>query len=146
MPPDYARHRSETSAPSDAAVGTSPVTLVHAKDHPVLADASSWSVAEVQLHYRGLPLASGHVVVTLVRDRQRRRLEFPAVADFTMTAAFTADPSPLRILDVTHLQWSGVAVRVESRCGGLGFWAASASSSRAPAAPRSAGVRRRPAE
>lgn len=146
MPPDYARHRTETSTTSAAAVGTSPVTLVHAKDHPVLADAPSWTVAEVQLHYHGLPLAHGHVVVTLVRERQRRRLEFPAVADFTMTAAFTADPSPLRILDVTHLQWSGIAVRVESRCGGLGFWAASVSSSRAAAAPRPTAGRRRAAE
>lgn len=127
-------------------MGTPPVTLVHAKDHPVLADAPAWTVAEVQLHYSGPPRGHGQVVVTIVRQRQRRRLEFPAVADFTMTAAFISDPSPLRILDVTHLQWSGIAVRVESQCGGLGFWAASVSSARAPAAPRPMGGRRRAAE
>jgi hypothetical protein len=119
---------------------------VHAKDHPVLADAPAWTVSEVQFRYGGPPQGQGHVVVALVRERQRRRLEFPGVAEFTMTAAFAADPSPLRILDVTHLQWSGIAVRVESRCGGFGFWAASATSTRAAAAaPRAGGRRRRPA-
>jgi len=119
---------------------------VHAKDHPVLGDAPAWTVSEVQFHYSGPPQGHGHVVITLVRDQKRRRIEFPSVADFTMTTAFTADPSPLRILDVTHLQWSGVSVRVESQCGGFGFWAAAAKSGRAPAAPRHTGRRRRPAE
>lgn len=126
-------------------MGTPPVTLVHAKDHPVLVDAPAWTVAEMQVHYAGPPQGQARVSLTLVRGRQRRRLEFAAVADFAMTAAFTADPSPLRILDVTHLQWSGVAVRVQSACGGLGFWAASVTGARTPATPRPARDPRRPA-
>ena len=41
-----------------------------------------------------------------------------------------------RILDVTHLQWACVTVRVESSCGGLSFWARSVQIAAGLSAPR----------
>lgn len=100
------------------------VSLVHAKDHPVLPESASW-----RLHWLRLDLETSHgdtgtrVEMVLRREDRSLRMRCDGVADFAMRCDVV--DVALRILDVTHLQWSGIAVRVESVCGALGFWAAS---------------------
>lgn len=100
--------------------GHSAFPLVHAKDHPILPPPSPWSVMDVQVW---LPHGGNQacVLLVLVRDRDRLRLLFDDVSELTLHSGRPA--LPVRILDVTHLQWRGVAVRVETECGDLGFWA-----------------------
>ena len=106
----------------------SSVMLIHAKDHPVLRDAIAWHVAEVRyaLPQRG----DAKVVLGLRRGDESLQLRFEGVDEFSVTSEFRDPPTSggrvgVRILDVTHLQWNGVTVRVESACGGLSFWARS---------------------
>ena len=115
------------------------VTLIHAKDHPVLRDAVAWQLTEVRyaLPRRG----NARVVVGLHRADESLQLRFEGVDDFAVTSGFpNAPPSGdrvgVRILDVTHLQWNGVTVRVESSCGGLSFWARSVRIAEGLSAPR----------
>lgn len=98
------------------------VRLLHARTHPVLDATAPWSVQGVQLSTAG---GQGRVRVTLLVTREgvRQRLRFDGVTDLTLRSGRPA--LPVRILDVTHLQWRGVAVRVETECGELGFWAGS---------------------
>jgi hypothetical protein len=102
------------------------VTLIHAKDHPVLRDAVAWQLTEVRyaLPRRG----DARVVLGVSRSGESLQLRFEGVDEFSVTAGFPDAPASgdrvgVRILDVTHLQWEGVTVRVESSCGGLSFWA-----------------------
>lgn len=102
--------------------------LIHAKDHPVLQDAVAWHLTEVRyaLPRRG----DARVVLGLHRSEESLQLRFEGVDDFSVTSGFPESPASddqvrVRILDVTHLQWDGVTVRVESSCGGLAFWAGS---------------------
>jgi hypothetical protein len=102
--------------------------LIHAKDHPVLRDAVAWHVTEVRyaLPRRG----DARVVLGLHRAEESLLLRFEGVDEFSVMAGFPESPASedqvrVRILDVTHLQWNGVTVRVESSCGGLSFWARS---------------------
>ena len=104
------------------------VTLIHAKDHPVLRDAVAWQLTEVRyaLPRRG----DARVVLGVSRSGESLQLRFEGVDEFSVTAGFPDPPASgdrvgVRILDVTHLQWEGVTVRVESSCGGLSFWARS---------------------
>ena len=106
----------------------SSVTLIHAKDHPVLRDAVAWQLTEVRyaLPQRG----EARVVLGVCRSGESLQLRFEGVGDFAVTSGFPDAPTVgdrvgVRILDVTHLQWEGVTVRVESSCGGLSFWARS---------------------
>lgn len=96
--------------------------LIHAKDHPVLDPPAPWSVDDVRV---SLPdEGDGACVLLLVRrDRTCLRLQFDGVTDLTLLSGRPA--SPVRILDVTHIQWHGVTVRVETASGDLGFWAGS---------------------
>ena len=100
------------------------VTLIHAKDHPVLSHASSWSVEGVSFLSR-TPIGEARVDLRLCRDCESVRLWFDGVDDFTVAAGFPAAGAGVRILDVSHLQWQGVSIRVESSCGRLGYWARS---------------------
>ncbi len=102
--------------------------LIHAKDHPVLRDAVAWHLTEVRyaLPRRG----DARVVLGIHRGEESLQLRFEGVDDFSVTSGFPESPASddqvrVRILDVTHLQWDGVTVRVESSCGGLAFWARS---------------------
>ena len=97
------------------------VTLVHAKDHPVLDAPLSWRVVEVRLHCSRDTAEAIRVELVLASASRRRHLCFDGVADFSFAQALTG--SSVRVLDVTHLQWRGIDVRVESVCGSLGFWA-----------------------
>ncbi len=106
----------------------SSVTLIHAKDHPVLRDAVAWQITEVRyaLPQRG----EARVVLGLRRADEALQMHFEGVDEFSVTSDFRDPPTSgdrvgVRILDVTHLQWDGVAIRVESACGGLSFWARS---------------------
>ncbi len=106
----------------------SSVMLIHAKDHPVLRDAVSWHVAEMRyaLPQRG----EARVVLGLRRADEALQMHFEGVDEFFVTSEFRDPPTSgdrvgVRILDVTHLQWDGVTIRVESACGGLSFWARS---------------------
>ena len=115
------------------------VTLIHAKDHPVLRDAVAWQLTEVRyaLPRRG----DARVVVGLHRADESLQLCFEGVDEFSVTAGFPDAPNSgervrVRILDVTHLQWNGVTVRVESSCGGLSFWARSVRIAEGLSAPR----------
>lgn len=106
----------------------SSVMLIHAKDHPVLRDAVAWHVTEVRY---ALPQRSNaRVILGLRRADEALQLRFEDVDEFSVTSGFRDPPTSgdrvgVRILDVTHLQWEGVTVRVESACGGLSFWARS---------------------
>jgi hypothetical protein len=108
------------------------VMLIHAKVHPVLGDAPSWKV-------EGLHLSLSHhesaVVVRLARGEESIELRFDGVDDFTVAGNFPEAGSRLRILDVSHLLWQGVSIRVESVGPGLGFWAGAVTIPR-PAARR----------
>ena len=106
----------------------SSVKLIHAKDHPVLRDAVAWQLTEVRyaLPRRG----DARVVLGVCRADESLQLRFEGVDDFAVTSGFPDTPASghrvgVRILDVTHLQWNGVTVRVESTRGGLSFWARS---------------------
>ena len=115
------------------------VTLIHAKDHPVLRDAVAWQLTEVRyaLPRRG----NARVVLGFHRADESLQLCFEGVDEFSVTAGFPDAPNSgervrVRILDVTHLQWNGVTVRVESSCGGLSFWARSVRIAEGLSAPR----------
>ena len=115
------------------------VTLTHAKDHPVLRDAVAWQLTEVRyaLPRRG----DARVVLGVCRADESLQLRFEGVDDFAVTSGFPNAPPcgnrvGVRILDVTHLQWNGVTVRVESSCGGLSFWARSVRIAEGLSAPR----------
>ena len=115
------------------------VTLIHAKDHPVLRDAVAWQLTEVRyaLPRRG----DARVVLGVSRSGESLQLRFEGVDEFSVTAGFPDAPASgdrvgVRILDVTHLQWEGVTVRVESSCGGLSFWARSVRIAEGLSAPR----------
>lgn len=99
---------------------SSSVRLTHARTHPVLDAAAPWSVEDVALSTAD---DTGRLRVTLLvsREDERHRLRFEGVTDLALRSGRPA--LPVRILDVTHLQWRGVAVRVETECGDLGFWA-----------------------
>lgn len=99
------------------------VTLVHAKDHPVLIAQHSWHVVEVRLHCPRDTAETIRVELVLAGEGKRRQLRFDGVTDFSLTQAMIG--TSVRVLDVTHLQWRGIDVRVESICGSLGFWARS---------------------
>lgn len=99
------------------------VTLSHAGNHPVLPEASSWHLHGLRMDVPAEGDAEGvRVELLLRRHGQTRRLRCAGVTDFSMRFAVVG--IALRILDVSHLQWSGITVRVESACGALGFWAA----------------------
>ena len=94
----------------------------------MLRDAVAWHVTEVRyaLPRRG----DARVVLGLHRAEESLLLRFEGVDEFSVMAGFPESPASedqvrVRILDVTHLQWHGVTVRVESSCGGLSFWARS---------------------
>jgi hypothetical protein len=115
--------------------------LIHAKDHPVLRDAIAWHVTEVRyaLSRRG----NARVVLGLRRGEESLHLRFEGVDDFSVVSGFPdapncGEPVGVRILDVTHLQWACVTVRVESSCGGLSFWARSVQIAEGLSAPRKA--------
>ncbi|MEI8370272.1 MAG: hypothetical protein WCJ31_17720 [Planctomycetia bacterium] len=115
------------------------VTLIHAKDHPVLRDAVAWQLTEVRyaLPRRG----DARVVLGVCRADESLQLRFEGVDEFSVTSGFPNAPASgdrvgVRILDVTHLQWNGVTVRVESSCGGLSFWARSVRIAEGLSAPR----------
>jgi len=115
------------------------VTLIHAQDHPVLRDAVAWQLTEVRyaLPRRG----DARVVLGVSRSGESLQLRFEGVDEFSVTAGFPDAPASgdrvgVRILDVTHLQWEGVTVRVESSCGGLSFWARSVRIAEGLSAPR----------
>lgn len=97
------------------------VTLVHAKDHPVLAAPLSWRVVEVRLLCGRDTDEAIRVELVLAGEHGRRLLRFDGVADFAFAQGLNG--LSVRVLDVTHLQWRGIDVRVESVCGSLGFWA-----------------------
>ena len=106
----------------------SSVTLIHAKDHPVLRDAVAWQLTEMR--YSMSRRGDARVVLGVCRDGESLQVRFEGVDEFFVTSGFPAatlsdDRVGVRILDVTHLQWDGVSVRVESTCGGLSFWAGS---------------------
>ena len=118
---------------------TSGVMLIHAKDHPVLRDAIAWHVTEVRyaLSRRG----NARVVLGLRRGEESLHLRFEGVDEFAVVSGFPDAPNcgervGVRILDVTHLQWACVTVRVESSCGGLSFWARSVQIAAGLSAPR----------
>ena len=96
-------------------------TLVHAKDHPVLDGASAWHVEDVLVSTSDTDDSGACVTLVVRQDHVRTLLRFEGVADFTLRSGRPG--APLRILDVTHLQWRGITVRVETGCGDLGFWA-----------------------
>ena len=94
----------------------------------MLRDAVAWQLTEVRyaLPRRG----DARVVVGVCRSGESLQLRFEGVDEFAVTSGFPDAPTlgdrvGVRILDVTHLQWEGVTVRVESSCGGLSFWARS---------------------
>ena len=102
------------------------VTLIHAKVHPVLGDSPAWTVEGLHLKLvQGGAGGVGVVVVSLRRDADTIELCFDGVVDFAVAGNFPEAGSRLRILDVTHLLWQGVSIRVESVGPGLGFWARS---------------------
>lgn len=105
-----------------------PVTLVHAKDHPVLESPLSWRVMEARLHCPRDMAETIRVELVLAGEGKLRLLRFDGVADFSLTQAVIG--TSVRVLDVTHLQWRGIDVRVESICGSLGFWARSVTEER----------------
>ena len=105
---------------------TAGVTLIHAKDHPVLRDAVAWQLTEIR--YSMSRRGDARVDLAVCRDGESLHLRFEGVDEFVVTSGFPGATAPadrvgVRILDVTHLQWEGVSVRVESSCGGLSFWA-----------------------
>ena len=113
--------------------------LIHAKDHPVLRDAIAWHVTEVRyaLPRRG----DARVVLGLRRGDESLQLRFEGVDEFSVVSGFPESRASdlqvrVRILDVTHLQWACVTVRVESSCGGLSFWARSVQIVEGLSAPR----------
>ncbi len=114
--------------------------LIHAKDHPVLRDAVAWLVKE--LRYTIPQRGDARVVLGLRRADESLQLRFEGVDEFTVMSGFpdasnSGERVGVRILDVTHLQWDGVTVRVDSACGGLSFWARSVRIAEGlPAAPR----------
>lgn len=113
--------------------------LIHAKDHPVLRDAIDWLVKE--LRYTLPQRGDARVVLGLHRAEESLLLRFEGVDEFSVMSGFPDAPNSgdrvgVRILDVTHLQWNGVTVRVESSCGGLSFWARSVRIAEGLAAPR----------
>lgn len=102
------------------------VMLTHAKEHPVLRDAGAWHPSEVRfsLTHRGAAV----VMLRLTSSGGSIRLRFDGVTDFALQSCFREATAPdgrigVRILDVSHLQWEGITVRVDSTCGGLSFWA-----------------------
>ena len=102
--------------------------LIHAKDHPVLRDAVAWLVKE--LRYTIPPRGDARVILSLRRADESLQLRFEGVDEFSVVSGFPESQAcdrqvRVRILDVTHLQWACVTVRVESSCGGLSFWARS---------------------
>jgi len=103
-----------------------PVTLVHSKEHPVLSDAVSWGVESVRIEVARKSPAAGRAWLVLRRGRETIRLRFDGVTDLAMRPGFLDTTVAVRILDVSHLLWQHVTVRVESACGTLGFWAAAA--------------------
>ncbi len=118
---------------------TSGVMLIHAKDHPVLRDAIAWHVTEVRyaLSRRG----NARVVLSLHRAEESLQLRFEGVDEVSVVSGFPESQAcdrqvRVRILDVTHLQWACVTVRVESSCGGLSFWARSVQIAAGLSAPR----------
>lgn len=102
-----------------------PVTLVHAKDHPIVPQAVSWGVESIRLEVGRAAPEAVRAWVVLRKGRERVRLRFDGVTDFSMAPGFPDAAAAVRILDVSHLLWQHVNVRVESACGALGFWAAS---------------------
>ena len=105
----------------------------------MLRDAVDWHLTEVRyaLPRRG----DARVVLGLRRAEESLQLRFEGVDEFSVTSGFPDAPSSgeqagVRILDVTHLQWNGVTVRVESSCGGLSFWARSVRIAEGLSAPR----------
>lgn len=117
----------------------SSVMLIHAKDHPVLRDAVAWLVKE--LRYTILQQGDARVVLSLCRADESLQLRFEGVDEFAVVSGFPESRAcdrqvRVRILDVTHLQWACVTVRVESSCGGLSFWARSVQIAAGLSAPR----------
>jgi hypothetical protein len=113
--------------------------LIHAKDHPVLRDAVAWLVKE--LRYTIPPRGDARVILSLRRADESLQLRFEGVDEFSVVSGFPESQAcdrqvRVRILDVTHLQWDGVTVRVESSCGGLSFWARSVQIAAGLSAPR----------
>jgi len=114
--------------------------LIHAKDHPVLHDAVDWHLTDVRyaLPRRG----DARVVLGLHRAKESLQLRFEGADEFSVMSGFPDAPNSgdqirVRILDVTHLQWNGITIRVESSCGGLSFWARSVRIAEGlPAGPR----------
>lgn len=105
----------------------------------MLRDAIAWHVADVR--YALLRRGDARVVLRLRRGEESLQLRFDGVDDFAVSSGLPESPASgdrvsVRILDVTHLQWDGVTVRVESSCGGLSFWARSVRIAEGPIARR----------
>lgn len=87
----------------------------------MLSSPLEWRVAEVRLQCSRDTDDTIRVEIEVVRERERRTFRFDGVVDLSIAQAVSG--SSVRILDVTHLKWRGIDVRVESVCGSLGFWA-----------------------
>jgi hypothetical protein len=112
--------------------------LGDAPDHPILQEPWSYTVTGVSVVYPGEPREDS-LSLSLSRDGVKVELHFTGITGLEIDDGFPYSCMGLEILDISHLHWDGIRVRVEGYepAPGIRFWARSVS--HAPDPGREAG-------
>lgn len=101
--------------------------LADAPDHAVLAEPWAYTVEGLRVSFGHSDQAHSSLDLFLSRDGAQVCLRFSGVSDLEIDAGFPYSYMGIEILNVSHLQWERINVRVEGfePAPGIRFWASS---------------------
>jgi hypothetical protein len=101
--------------------------LADAPDHAVLAEPWTYAVEGLRVSFGHNDQSHNSLDMLLSRNDAQVCLRFSGVSDLEIDAGFPYSYMGLEILDVSHLQWERIKVRVEGfePAPGIRFWASS---------------------
>jgi len=105
----------------------SKANLADAKDHAVIAEPWTYTVAGIQMEFSQSSQLNSWLELRLARDGTSVRLRFEGVQDLEIDAGFPNFNQRLQILDIGPFGWEGLHVRVQEfePVPGIRFWARS---------------------
>lgn len=103
------------------------LNLADAVDHPVLPEPWTYSVVALSAEFDRNSQTGNALELALARGDALVRLRFRAVQELEIDAGFPYSYMGMEILDISHLQWDNIRVRVAGfePSPGIRFWARS---------------------
>lgn len=101
--------------------------LANAPDHAVLTEPWTYTVEGLRVSFSHSTHHPDSLDLLLTRNDSRVCLRFSGVSNLEIDAGFPYSYMGLEILDVSHLHWERIKVRVEGfePSPGIRFWASS---------------------